>query len=262
MSKLKSGHIKNFIHLCKFNSQKQFQDSVKLFIKQNRDKLTKSERIGFDMLVNYAIKHNGIANFKIATLLKSIHEKTNGNGISRSTFKRLLVKLQEMNVLEIHHTYKGIRQGHSVYVFLPYESTKQSNEPVTIEPPKKTTQDYKTNINTRRNESINHLDHTYTPSNVPDEVISVIKPYFNSAEKIFKLWGKALLAHKISKLEQPVEGLKELVIKAFKESLFALKQNRIKKDFTAYFFGTLRGLFSVERRKEVNHSWFGMFEAI
>lgn len=263
---LKSGNIQNFLHLCQFNNQKQFERNIRLFIAENVDKLTKSEMVGFKAMVNYCIKYNGIGNFKIATVLKSINDQTNGNGISRSTFKRLLVKLQEMNVLQIHHTYKenNHKQGHSVYVFLEYQSTKQPNElpkPENIEPPKKTTQVLKTNNNKRRKEVDNgQMDHTFTPSNVPSEVVAAIKPYFNDAQKIFKLYGKALLAHKISKLERPVDNMTNVIIKAFKESVFAYKQNRIRKDFMGFYFGTLRGLFSVEKRKEVNHSTFGLFK--
>lgn len=62
------------------------------------------------------------------------------------------------------------------------------------------------------------------------------------------------LAHKISCLERPVEDLVSIAVQAFKETVFAYKRNRIKTTFEAYFFGTLRGLFTTERRREVQRN--------
>ena len=108
------------------------------------------------------------------------------------------------------------------------------------------------------------LDSEFVPSNVPEGFILTVQPFFNDAREIYRLWGKTLLAHKISRLNSPVEDLLPIVIKAFRESVFAYKQKRVKKTFTGYFFGSLRNTFAVQKRKEVferniNHPLFYNF---
>ncbi|MBU8757015.1 helix-turn-helix domain-containing protein [Priestia megaterium] len=95
------------------------------------------------------------------------------------------------------------------------------------------------------------LSSDYVPSFIPTSFKNTVKPFFSYADDIYKLWGKVRLAYKISRLEQPLEDLVFIAVQAFKETVFAYKRKRIKDTFEAYFFGTLRGLFSVERRREV-----------
>ncbi|PGK30332.1 transcriptional regulator [Priestia megaterium] len=102
----------------------------------------------------------------------------------------------------------------------------------------------------RNNVTVN-LSSDYVPSFIPDSFKNTVKPFFPYAEDIYKLWGKVRLAYKISRLEQPLEDFDIIAVQAFKETVFAYKRKRIKNTFEAYFFGTLRGLFSVERRREV-----------
>jgi hypothetical protein len=106
-------------------------------------------------------------------------------------------------------------------------------------------------INKRRKESHSFLDHQYVPSVVPKTFTDSVRPFFNDAKEIYRLWGKTRLAHQISGLNTPLEDLTDIAIQAFNESIFAYKQNRVKKAFTGYFFGTLRGMFAVEKRREV-----------
>ena len=95
------------------------------------------------------------------------------------------------------------------------------------------------------------LSSDYAPSFIPTFFKKTVKPFFPYADDIYTLWGKVRLAYKISHLEQPLEDLVFIAVQAFKETVFAYKRTRIKGTFEAYFFGTLRGLFSVERRREV-----------
>ncbi|WP_226530873.1 helix-turn-helix domain-containing protein [Metabacillus niabensis] len=105
-------------------------------------------------------------------------------------------------------------------------------------------------LNNKRKQSNNKLDAKYVPSNVPKAFVESVRPFFNDAKEIYRLWGKTRLAHQICGLERPLEELEDITIQAFNETVFAYKQNRVKKAFTGYFFGTLRGMFMVERRRE------------
>jgi hypothetical protein len=105
-------------------------------------------------------------------------------------------------------------------------------------------------INKKRKKNSSFLNHQYVPSVVPKAFTEAVRPFFNDANEIYRLWGKTRLAHQISGLNTPLEDLIDITVQAFNESIFAYKQKRIKKAFTGYFFGTLRSMFAVEKRRE------------
>ncbi|MCM3789735.1 helix-turn-helix domain-containing protein [Domibacillus indicus] len=96
----------------------------------------------------------------------------------------------------------------------------------------------------------NRLGYTFTPKNVPQTFIKAVKPFFDEAEDIYHLWGKAILAYKKFNLSQVLESYEEMVIEAFKQSVFAHKQRKIRKDFNGYFYGTLVRMFTYKKREE------------
>lgn len=98
------------------------------------------------------------------------------------------------------------------------------------------------------------LSSDYLPSYIPTSFKNAVRPFFSYADDIYELWGKVRLAYKLSCLEKPLEDITFLAIQAFKETIFAYKGKRIKNTFSAYFFGTLRSLFIIERRKEVQQN--------
>jgi DNA-binding transcriptional ArsR family regulator len=105
----------------------------------------------------------------------------------------------------------------------------------------------------KRKEDVS-LNSDFVPSYVPERFILAVQPFFGEAKEIYRLWGKVRLAHKISRLDTPVEELLSLVIQTFKGSVFAYKQKRVKKAFTGYFFGSLRNVFAAAKRREVFHN--------
>lgn len=96
----------------------------------------------------------------------------------------------------------------------------------------------------------NRLGYTFTPKNVPQTFIKSVKPFFDEAADIYHLWGKAILAYKKFNLSQVLEAYEEIVIEAFKQSVFAHKHKKIRKDFTGYFYGTLIRMFTYKKREE------------
>ncbi|MCF8890923.1 transcriptional regulator [Priestia megaterium] len=105
-----------------------------------------------------------------------------------------------------------------------------------------------------RNDVNFKLSSDYVPSFIPKAFKDAVRPFFPYADDIYELWGKVRLAYRISGLNQPLEHLEFVAIQAFKETVFAYKKKRIKNTFRAYFYGTLRGLFAVERRREVQQT--------
>ncbi|WP_368896212.1 transcriptional regulator [Priestia megaterium] len=105
-----------------------------------------------------------------------------------------------------------------------------------------------------RNDVNFKLSSDYVPFFIPKTFKDTVRPFFPCADDIYDLWGKVRLAYKASRLEKPLEDISFLPVQAFKETVFAYKRNRIKTNFAAYFFGTVRGIFVIERRKEVQRN--------
>lgn len=101
----------------------------------------------------------------------------------------------------------------------------------------------------------NRLGITFTPNNVPQLFIKAVKTFFDEAKDIYILWGKALLAYKNINLANPIEEYTSIAIDAFKQTIFAHKHRKIKRDFKGYFYGTLRNMFTYQKREETfkNH---------
>ncbi|KRD85853.1 transcriptional regulator [Bacillus sp. Root147] len=98
------------------------------------------------------------------------------------------------------------------------------------------------------------LSSEYVPSFIPKAFRDAVRPFFPHADDIYELWRKVRLAYKMSGIDKPLEDLVSISVQSFKETIFAYKRKRIKNTFTAYFFGTLRGLFAIERRREVQRN--------
>ncbi|WP_031407353.1 helix-turn-helix domain-containing protein [Geobacillus vulcani] len=99
--------------------------------------------------------------------------------------------------------------------------------------------------------TLEQLDESFTPDIVPEEFVNTVAPFFRSADAIFELYRRVLIAHRRSKLDKPVEDVIGTVIKAFKQTVFAQKRGRIRSTFNGYFYRILEAMLAVERRREV-----------
>ncbi|TKH02734.1 hypothetical protein FC682_20935 [Peribacillus simplex] len=113
-----SGRIETFKEYSQFDSLKSFNTTIEMFLADHKKDFTKGELVAFKRLVRYSAKYFGVANAKIGTLLKTINEKLNGFGISRSTFERMLRKAKDFGILTVKNTVKRKGgKGHNVFVF-------------------------------------------------------------------------------------------------------------------------------------------------
>lgn len=87
---IKSGSISQFEQFTQFASLKEFNHHTEMWLALYKHEFSKGELIGLKRLVRFAAKVPGVCNAKIGTILKAIHAEFEGNGISRSTFKRML----------------------------------------------------------------------------------------------------------------------------------------------------------------------------
>jgi hypothetical protein len=114
----KSGRIEKFDSLSPFTSLTQFNTHMEMWLAVYKHKFSKGELVGLKRLVRFAAKIPGVCNAKIGTVLKAIHEEYEGNGISRSTFKRMIQKAIGLGILTVHETErKNGSQSSNLYIF-------------------------------------------------------------------------------------------------------------------------------------------------
>lgn len=102
-----------------FNSLEDFHTNIYNWLVEHKCIFTKSELVGLRSLVLLADVTPGVCYERIEDILYAIHEEYNGNGISRSSFRRMLKKAKHLGivtVLETARTQNG-SQDWNLYVF-------------------------------------------------------------------------------------------------------------------------------------------------
>lgn len=168
---------------------------MEMWLLEYKHEFSKSELVGLKRLVRFSAKVPGICNAKIGTLLKAIHEEYQDNGISRSTFKRMIIKAKEFGMITIQETErKNGSQSSNLYSFNCFP---------TPEPPKqekmnhhKTSNLSKTNTqeNNKRQEEAPSLDFTFTNDRVPQAFVQLVKYFFPEARTIEEYWRMTKVA--------------------------------------------------------------------
>ncbi|WP_282156374.1 hypothetical protein [Cytobacillus gottheilii] len=233
---LKSGSIEQFKRFSQFKDIHEYNVHLEMWLAVAKEKFTRSELVGLKRLTRFAAKVPGIANAKIATMLKAIHEEYEGNGISRSTFKRMIQKAIEIGILTINETErKNGSQSSNLYIFQRFASPEppkreKMNHPQTSNLSKTTTK-YK-----KCNEPL--LDHTYTSDKVPKPFVELVKIYFSDAKSIEEFWRMTLIAAYHNNRENEKEVVLEMAILAFKQMIRKQKMGNISKPI-AYYYGIL-----------------------
>ncbi|MGO4889618.1 hypothetical protein ACJ2A9_17875 [Anaerobacillus sp. MEB173] len=126
---IKNGSIENFAAYSQFHSVNEFNAHIELWLNQHGNQFSKGEHIGLQRLLRYSVKIIGVANVKIATALKVIHEEYYGNGISRSTFKRMIAKAKYLGILEVIELKRESGgQSSNLYVFQRFPKSMTQNE--------------------------------------------------------------------------------------------------------------------------------------
>jgi N-acetylglutamate synthase-like GNAT family acetyltransferase len=183
---LKSGRIEGFVGYSQFKSVKEFNTHIEMWLAVKKQEFSKGEIIGLKRLVRFSVKVPGVCNAKIGTLLKAINEEYQGNGISRSTFKRMIIKAKDLGILTIYETErKNGSQSSNLYSFnrFPQSEPPKANK---LDHPKETTNLLKTTHqkNNKRNEAPIELDYTFVSDKVPQAFVQSVKYFFSDAKVI------------------------------------------------------------------------------
>jgi hypothetical protein len=252
---LKNGYIEQFESYSQFSSLIEFNTHMEMWLSAYKDDFSKGERVGLKRLVRFAAKIPGVCNAKIGTVLKAIHEEHNGNGISRSTFKRMIQKSIGLGLLTVHETgRKNGSQSSNLYVFQPFPRSEPPKEEQ-LNHPNKTSNPSKTNhikikeriemgsieIIENPNMSNKPLDYTYTNDRVPYSFSQVARYFFKEANQIEEFWRMTQIAAYRNHSESRTD-LVNIAVHSFKQMISKLKKGTLQKPI-AYYYGILNKKF-------------------
>jgi hypothetical protein len=250
-----SGRIENFKEYSQFDSLKSFNNTIEMFLAEHKEEFTKGELIAFKRLVRFSAKYVGVANAKIGTLLKAINDKSNGFGISRSTFERMLRKAKNLGILTIKNTTKSRGgKGHNVYIFNSIDVIKKrkltdcENEETSTDSndgqgggERETNNLSEANNIKRLNKRIGHvpvLDHTFVSDYVPKEFTNLVKYFFDDAKTIEEYWRMVKVDTYYVRNLVDEDTLLHTALESFRQMIGKLKKGIVNKPI-AYFKGII-----------------------
>jgi hypothetical protein len=272
---IKSGGIENFEGYSQFGSLGEFNNHMEMWMTDKKHYFTKGELIGLKRLARFAAKIPGVANAKIGTVLKAIYEEYGEIGmISRSTFKRMIIKASKIGIFTVYETErKNGSQSSNLYVFNRFPMNELSNEeklthhnktiipsktnikknnkrettPIQSEPLEidavtitttQTTVSMKTAATSKAPE-----DHLFVSDRIPKPFTDLVKYFFPSAKAIEEFWRMSKIAAYHCNYENKTDILLTVSIDSFKQLVRKLKSTATVKNPIAYYTGILNKKF-------------------
>ncbi|MBT2682265.1 hypothetical protein [Bacillus sp. ISL-37] len=245
---IKSGVIEGFEGYSQFSSLEEFNIHLEMWLAVHKHDFSKGELVGLKRLSRFAAKIPGVSNAKIGTVLKAIHEEYNELGISRSTFKRMIIKASNLGIFTVHETErKNGSQSSNLYVFNRFPNS---------EPPKKKKMNHlnktilpsetKTIKNNKREESALHPapeDHLFVSDRIPKPFVDLAKYFFPSAKSIEEFWKMTRITAYKNNLENETDTILSVSLDSFKQLVRKMKSNVAVKNPLAYYTGILNKKF-------------------
>ncbi|WHY86044.1 hypothetical protein QNH39_26300 [Neobacillus novalis] len=246
MLNLKSGNIEGFEQYSQFESLKEFNCHMEMWLVEHKADFSKGELVGLKRLVRFAAKIPGVCNAKIGTLLKAIHDEYHDNGISRSTFKRMIGKAKALGIFAVFETErKNGSQSSNLYVFNRFPVSEPPKQE-TLTPLKETSNLFKTEKEQKikkRIEEPSELDHTFVSNRIPLPFVQFVKCFFDDAKLIEDYWRMVHILAFDYKLHEETDVIVGIAIDAFKQLIRKLKFTKVVKKPIAYFYGILSKKF-------------------
>ncbi|RXT14892.1 helix-turn-helix domain-containing protein [Ammoniphilus sp. CFH 90114] len=248
-----------------FDSKKEMDEHVRAHVFASGRKLHRNARAVLDTIARHSVAVYGVSWLNEETIAEvvKVSERTVKRAIDRleslGVGRREVVEFQGMtlryfviNKYDLDLTEECREDDSKVSkveieetpVVPTLETDSDDDEPQRNSKTQET-QDQKISKDVK-NVSDDTLDASYTPSNVPEQFVSVVKTFFNDAKKIYRIWGVVNSAtKKLDVIQAPIET----VIQAFKESVFAFKAGRVRKTLECFLYGTLLNKITLTRRQ-------------
>ncbi|MED4038115.1 hypothetical protein [Niallia taxi] len=258
---MQQGNILNFKQLSQFKDIKDFNNNIEQWMLDLKDKFTKAELVALKRLIRFSAKVAGVCNAKIGTIVSATHEN-DGIGISRSSFKRMILKAKEYNLLTVHEAVRtNGSKSSNVYVFnrlcVDAEPSKKEklNQHKTINLSKTSNQ----NNNIRTENEIksleikkSSLDASFVGEHVPEKFVNFVSRFFNDAKKIEEFWKVVFISARENKVG---ENLIETGINAFKVLVHKIKFSNVSNAY-GFYYGILNKKFKAMYLKNMFNNWW------
>jgi hypothetical protein len=245
---IKSGVIEGFEGYSQFSSLEEFNRHMEMWLAVHKHDFSKGELVGLKRLSRFAAKIPGVSNAKIGTVLKAIHTDYNELGISRSTFKRMIIKASKLGIFTVHETErKNGSQSSNLYVFNrfpkhePPKKEKLNHLNKTIIP-----SETKTIKNNKREEDAFHeapADHLFVSDRIPKPFVDLAKYFFPSAKAIEEFWKMTMIATYKNNQENETDRILSVSLDSFKQLIRKMKSSVKVKNPLAYYTGILNQKF-------------------
>ena len=243
---LKSGNIEGFEQYSQFKNLEEFNHHMEMWLLDHKKDFTKGELIGLKRLVRFSAKIPGVCNAKIGTILKAINQPCKDNILSRSTFKRMILKGKKIGIFTVFETERSNgSQSSNLYVFNRFPACEPPKQESMSRPKEtinllKTEKDQKIN---KRKEEPSKLDYTYVSNRVPQPFVEIVKCFFPDAKVIEEYWHMAQIIAYGYELGHEIELIVNLAIQSFRQLIRKLKFTNAIKNPIAYFYGILKEKF-------------------
>lgn len=258
---MQQSNIQNFNHLSQFKDLKDFNNHIEQWMIDIKSMFTKSELIALKRLIRFSAKVAGVCNAKIATIVSATHSN-NAVGISRSTFKRMILKAKENGLLLVHEAVrKNGSKTSNVYVFNRFCEKAEPSESQKLNYPIKTNNLSKTSNNNKyiRNQLVDaslhdeyKLDASFVSDRVPSEFVCIVRCFYDDAVAIEEYWKLVEIAAAVFNINnQKIE----IAINAFRQLIRKVKYGKIKNSF-GYYYGILLRKFKAVFIKESYLNWW------
>ncbi|CAM3915431.1 hypothetical protein [Mesobacillus zeae] len=254
---IKSGLINKFEEYSQFATLEEFNHHMEMWMAEYKHEFTKGELVGLKRLVRFAAKIPGVCNAKIGTVLKAIHEEYQDMGISRSTFKRMIIKAKNFGIFTVYETErKNGSQSSNLYIFNRFTNNEPPKEEI-MNRHNKTINPSETNINkinkreqAPANEHSTVVDNESTPEDhlfvsdrVPNSFVQLVKYFYPEAKSIEEFWRMSTIAAYRNNREKETETLLSVSLDSFRQLVRKLKSKVTVKNPIAYYTGILNKKF-------------------
>ncbi|WP_144475466.1 hypothetical protein [Cytobacillus oceanisediminis] len=259
---IKSAVIESFAEYSQFGSLKEFNNHFEMWMADKKRFFSKGELIGLKRLARFAAKVPGVANAKIGTVLKAIYEEYGEMGISRSTFKRMILKASGIGIFTVYETArKNGSQSSNLYVFNRFPMNElPAGDQLSLQ--YKTIIPSETNIkkkNKREEKAAEEKsseitgvkpiaeqareDHLFVSDRVPCEFVNLVKYFYPAAKSIEEFWRMSKVAAYRNNFEKDTDLLLSVSLDSFRQLVRKLKSKVEVKNPIAYFTGILNKKF-------------------
>ncbi|WP_226671195.1 helix-turn-helix domain-containing protein [Metabacillus litoralis] len=265
-----------------FNTIEEMDQAVRGFLYQNKAALSEGTLSVLKFIWKHSLKVVGVSFAKHDTIAEAVQ-------LSRRTVIRAVKKLEDLGIIKKIPTARmNGKQGVNILVLQPFEEidhqlNKMSPQDVTVsvtpikarnkqsslceknnnKPNNVRNSENSTSSTTRKSASTQPLqldisieantawkmDTSFIPASVNKEFVQATQPYLNAIE-IYKLWNRVLIAYNKVNLKCELHDVMELVINAFKQTIFRKKMNMITSTFEGYFYRVVYKMLTEEKQKE------------